>query len=325
MKRINFLVILFLITLSSCYEDYVLDHAYDGIYFPYQISVRTFVVGEGMKIDVGASLAGVRTNNRDRSIEFEVDESLINSSTLALMQGGAGYIKKAVDKVSELKLLPRDYYSISNSNIITIKKGEHSGRVTIIPDSVNFLSDLACLNATYALPLRIINADADSIPPEKSYTIIGLKYENMLFGNYWHGGVTIEKDAQGNVIDTITYYTQIPSSNSLAWSLTTISPYSVATNGVSNKSGSNKQEFEIIIHNGDISISSLPGSTYTVQPDGESYYNQSKLLQNRKLFLNYKYQNNLGNWCYAKDTLTFRNRIRDGVNEWQDENPAHYD
>ena len=26
----------------------------------------------------------------------------------------------------------------------------------------------------------------------------------------------------------------------------------------------------------------------------------------------------------VKDVLSFRNRIRDGVNEWQDENPAHY-
>jgi len=48
------------------------------------------------------------------------------------------------------------------------------------------------------------------------------------------------------------------------------------------------------------------------------------LLQNRKIFLNYKYKDAAGNWCHAQDTLTFRNRIRDGVNEWQDENPANY-
>jgi hypothetical protein len=48
------------------------------------------------------------------------------------------------------------------------------------------------------------------------------------------------------------------------------------------------------------------------------------LLQNRKILLNYKYVNAAGNTCYAKDTLTFRNRVRDGVNEWQDENPANY-
>jgi len=68
----------------------------------------------------------------------------------------------------------------------------------------------------------------------------------------------------------------------------------------------------------------MPGATYQVQPEGTSTYNQAKLLQNRKIFLNYKYQVASGNWCYATDTLTFRNRIRDGVNEWQDENPENY-
>ena len=42
------------------------------------------------------------------------------------------------------------------------------------------------------------------------------------------------------------------------------------------------------------------------------------------IFLKYKYQDATGNWCHAQDTLTFRNRMRDGVNEWQDENPLHY-
>jgi hypothetical protein len=68
----------------------------------------------------------------------------------------------------------------------------------------------------------------------------------------------------------------------------------------------------------------MTGATFAVEADGASTYNQAKLLQNRKIFLNYKYKNAAGNWCYAKDTLTFRNRIRDGVNEWQDENPNNY-
>ena len=32
-----------------------------------------------------------------------------------------------------------------------------------------------------------------------------------------------------------------------------------------------------------------------------------------------------GTFTVVRDTLTFRNRIRDGVNEWQDENPKNYD
>lgn len=55
-----------------------------------------------------------------------------------------------------------------------------------------------------------------------------------------------------------------------------------------------------------------------------SGYNNAKLLQDRKIFLNYSFANVDGTKSVVTDTLTFRNRIRDGVNEWQDENPEHY-
>jgi len=62
-----------------------------------------------------------------------------------------------------------------------------------------------------------------------------------------------------------------------------------------------------------------------ITPDGESTYNNTKLLQERKLILKYKFTNTVNTFTYhCTDTLTFRNRIRDGVNEWQDENPSHY-
>ncbi len=42
--------------MVSCYDDYIKDFDYTTVYFPYQIDVRTFVVGEGMKIEIGADL-----------------------------------------------------------------------------------------------------------------------------------------------------------------------------------------------------------------------------------------------------------------------------
>jgi len=146
----------------------------------------------------------------------------------------------------------------------------------------------------------------------------------MLFGNYLHGGVTVEKDALGTVIAEKKYYTTIPSPDSKAWVLKTIEPFASVTNGVTDLSSSPKDELKITLSGGNITVSSVAGATYTVEPDGPSTYNQAKLLQNRKIFLNYKFQNAAGNWCYATDTLTFRNRIRDGVNEWQDEKRANY-
>ena len=54
MKKI-LIIVLFQIAVASCYDDYLKDYDYASIYFPNQIAVRSFVVGEGMKIEVGAA------------------------------------------------------------------------------------------------------------------------------------------------------------------------------------------------------------------------------------------------------------------------------
>ncbi|HEX8038236.1 MAG TPA: DUF1735 domain-containing protein [Chryseosolibacter sp.] len=324
MKKILMLLI-FGVGLGACYDDYILDYEYDAIYFPYQIDVRTFVVGEGMKINFGVALGGVRENTRDRIVKYQLDNSLISPATYAMMQGSSStYIKNSVG--AELKLLPSDYYTLSDATQMVIKKGEHSGTVTLTPDSVAFLSDPETLTATYAMPIRIVSseADADSVIATKDYAVIGLKYESMLFGNYWHGGVTIEKDPSGTPVDTILYYTTIPSPEAKVWRLSTVEPFALTIDGVSDISSSGKPEMKLTVNGGDIQVSAVPGATFQVEPDGASVFNQPKLLQDRKIFLSYKYVNANGNTCYASDTLTFRNRIRDGINEWQDENPSHY-
>jgi len=325
MKKILMILILG-VAVSACYDDYILDYEYDAIYFPYQQDVRTFVVGEGMKIKFGVALGGVRENTRDRIVSYQLDNSLISPATLAMMQGSsASYIKNSVG--SELKLLPPDYYTLSDDSKFTIKKGEHSGTVTLTPDSAAFLADPETLMATYAIPLRIVStdADADSVLQEKNYAVIGLKYENMLFGNYWHGGMTIVRDPSGNPIDTILYYTTIPSPEAKIWKLATVEPLALTSNGVSDISSSAQPEMKITLEGGSVVVSAVAGATFQVEPDGPSTFNQAKLLQDRKILLNYKYQDASGNWYHATDTLTFRNCIRDGVNEWQDENPGNYD
>lgn len=324
MKKI-IAVLIMIVALSACYEDYILDFEYDGIYFPYQLDVRTFVVGEGMKINFGVALGGVRDNVRDRVVNYQMDNSLISEQTLQQMQGSsATYIKTAMAQVSELKLMPAGYYTLSDNAKIVIKKDEYTGVVTVKPDSAKFLSDPAAINPVYALGMRITSADADTVIETKDYAVVAFKYESKLFGNYWHGGVTIEKDQAGAVVEETKYYTTIPSPEAKIWQLTTVAPFELTANGVSEVSSSSKPEMKITLNGGNVVISAMPGAKYQVLPDGESTYNQAKLLQDRKVYLNYKYLNDDNNWCYAKDTLTFRNRIRDGINEWRDENPANY-
>jgi hypothetical protein len=318
-------ILLVAATITSCYDNYIKDFDYDSIYIPLQLDVRTFVVGEGMKFDVGVELGGVRENNRDRIVSYQLDNNLITPAALQLMKGGQAYIAAAVAPVTKLLPLPSGYFTMSNTSQFIIKKGDHTARITIRPDSAKFLSDAATINPTYAIGIRVISADADSLLFNRKTEVIGVKYENMLFGSYWHGGVTTVKDPSDvNVLNTIKYYTTIPVSDVKTWLLKTVNPTTVASNGYSDLTSPSGMEFAMSLNGGTVTISSLATGKYAIKPDGASTYNQSKLLQNRKIFLKYKYQDAAGNWYHAQDTLTFRNRMRDGVNEWMDEDPTHY-
>jgi hypothetical protein len=54
----------------SCYEDYVKDYDYDAVTIAYQYNLRSFVVGEGMKFQIGTMLSGVMANTRDRHVDI---------------------------------------------------------------------------------------------------------------------------------------------------------------------------------------------------------------------------------------------------------------
>ena len=327
MKKYLIFLLLSLVAVS-CYEDYIFDYEYTGIYFPYQYDVRTFVVGEGMKIEVGAALGGVRENTMDRTVDFSFDGSLVSAASLYQMQNlSSEYIRTATASVAALELLPATHYTISNASQMVIKEGKHVGTVVVRADSLAFVTDPKSMVATYVLPFRIDEAEADSVVKAKNFNVVAFKYENMLFGKYWHGGATVRLDSVGTIIDTIRYDTQIPTPESKIWVLTTTSPNTVVTNAFSNQASMPNSQLALTLNGGTITLASAPGSTYTFTPDGASTYNQAKLLQERKLYLKYQYTMMVGlktRYCHATDTLTFRNRIRDGINEWQDENPSNY-
>lgn len=322
----KYLVFLLLsIATVSCYDSYIFDYTYTAIYFPYQVDVRTFVVGEGMKIEVGTTLGGVKNNTIDRDVNFILDNSLISPATLYRMQNlSSQYIKDATTPVPALKLLPASYYSLSNSSKMVIKKGQHMGSVVITPDSTAFLNDsLSTIYATYALPFYISTANADSVLKNKRYNVVGVKFENKLFGYYWHGGAAVV-NRPGKSDSTIVYKTTIPVPESKIWVLKTAGPSTLNANGYLDQVTA-KNEMLLTLKGSTVSVSSAPGSTFAVLPDGASTFNNPKLLQERKIFLKYMYLNTVNGFTYhCTDTLTFRNRVRDGISEWQDENPAHY-
>jgi hypothetical protein len=115
------------------------------------------------------------------------------------------------------------------------------------------------------------------------------------------------------------YYTQIPTAEGTPglYTLTTSGAYKVTSNWFHNISGN----MDITCSDGKTLVVSDAEGKIT---DLGSSWNEDKLLQGRKLYLNYKYSNGDGTSTHVTDTLTFRNRIRDGVNEYQDANPEHY-
>jgi hypothetical protein len=309
---------------TSCYDDYVKDFEYNAIYIPMQTDVRTFVVGEGMKFDIGVEIGGIRENTRDRIVTFNVDNSLITPAALARIKGGPSYMSSVSQSVAALLPLPAAYFTLSNNTQFVIKKGEHQGKVTVWADSASFVADPATLIPTYALGISISEADADSLLENKRTEVIGVRYENMLFGNYWHGGsALVNRPALADT--TLNYFTKIPVSESKIWVLKTAGPNSLYANGYLDQV-TGKNEMLLTLSGSNITLSNVTGATWSYTPEGASSYNSARLLQNRKIVLQYSYTDPGNSYTYhCTDTLTFRNRMRDGVNEWYDENPSHYD
>ncbi len=328
MKKILALIVLSIV-MVSCYEEYLLDYPITSIYFPIQQNVRTFVVGEGMKIEVGVSLGGVKQNERDRNVSFVLDPALVTAARLTSMKNSSwGYIKDATTPVATLQQLPSNYYQMTPSTTtMVIKTGWHGGTVVIKADSTNFLNDsLNTRVSTFVLPFRITSADADSILYAKKTSVVGVRFENMLFGNYWHGGAAvINRPLKSDT--TIYYKTTIPTQENLIWTLTTAGPSTLTCNGYyKNTVTAGKKQFSLALKGTKLYLSPVAGATQVFTQDGECTFNNSKLLQERKIILKYKYTETASPFYtyHCTDTLTFRNRIRDGVNEWQDENPSHY-
>ena len=329
MKKILALIVLS-IAMVSCYEEYLLDYPITSIYFALQQDVRTFVVGEGMKFEVGASLGGVRQNTRDRNVSFILDPALITAARLASMKTSSwGYIKNATTPVAALQLLPTTYYQMTPSTTeMVIKSGWHGGTVVIKADSANFLNDsLKTGVSTYVLPFYITSADADTILESKRSNVVGIIFENKLFGNYWHGGAAfVNRPGHPNGDTTYVYKTTIPTQENLIWTLTTAGPTTLTCNGYFKATTSaTAKQLKLVLKGTTIYLSAGSAPTYPFTQEGECSYNNPKLLQDRKIFLKYKYTDGVTGYTYhCTDTLTFRNRIRDGINEWQDENPDHY-
>ena len=313
---------------AACYPDYVGDYEVVAAGFANQSDVRSVVVGEGMSFSTGVALGGVISNDSDRKVSFSTDYSLVDDDLLAGFKVHTfTYIQELTKDMTSLEPLPAGMYTLTTDGkpgVAVIKAGTHLGQIKVTLDSASFLSDVANVKPRYVLPLRLTSADGCSLMDGRETTCIGVRYECLLFGNWWHGGVTVVTDASGNEVETISYPTEVPQADTKVWSLTTVAPYSVTANAIGSElNGSAARMTLTLSPDGKVTVGGVEGQSVIPEPDGDSYYNAPRLLQDRKIYLRYKYVSG-GLTYHATDTLTFRNRIRDGVNEWQDENQENY-
>lgn len=313
---------------AGCYEDYAGDYDTIACGFANQTDVRSLIVGEGMEFSTGVALAGTINNDEDRIVKISTDLSLVGSGTLSQMKNHTfSYISTLMKKVSAIDELPAAVYSLESDGgrpgYVTIKKGSHLGIINVKVDSLAFF-ETDRLYPHSVIPLRISEARGCEIIEGRDYSVIGVRYENMLFGNYWHGG-SMDVEEGGETVERIDYHCTVPQADSKVWTLTTVAPFALTANAVSNgNNGSAAQMKLTLLPDDSIEIEPVAGASYEVTADGESYFDRSKLLQDRKIILNYKYSSGTKTY-HAHDTLYFRNRIRDGVNEWQDSDSSKYE
>lgn len=343
MKKKFIILALSACALVSCYGDYTGDYEFSAAFTPYQYDLRTFVYGEDVQLSFTAALAGIVNNEKTRAVDMEIDNTLLTADLSVfdtsgesapfsaidglLGKGGVGlvsqdYVTNEVKAagITELQALPEEYFTASVEK--AFKRGRHTAKISLKPTSAMF-EDAKMLAPYYALGFAIRNADVDSILVDRSFQIMVLKVENRFWGNWYHGGRRIvRKNTDASVVSDTRYDRVLPQADSKTYTLTTEGFNSVLTNKLSNQAGSLRLTFaddntvEVEDVSGTREIREIPGSP--------SHHNGAKLIQDREIYLNYAWSNNDGTTTYVTDTLAFRNRIRDGINEWQDENTENY-
>lgn len=305
-----------LLLATGCYEDYVKDFDKTGVFVAYQYNLRTFVLDEGEQFKFTVALGGVMSNEEDRKVSLVAAPSLLNGAVTYLkdpnkVSGEYVATAFAASDITELTLLPSSYYTIDGMDGLTIRKGWHTASI-VLKATDQMRNDPKVFAPYYAVAFKIVDADVDEIVPGKNFGVVAVKCENRFFGSWSHSCKIVETDASGAVVET--RYIPYATTDGNAYSLTTVNGEKVTCDKVAGET----REMTLTFDGDEITVSSQDGVT------GMGRFNGAKLLQDRKLYLEYSYANEAGNTVTVIDTLSFRNRYRDGVNEWQDENPENY-
>jgi len=284
------------VVMVSCenyfYDDYINDFDYTAVYFPNQDLERSFVYGEFNHIQVAVQLGGKRENTEEEWVNFEIDESM------------------AVD--DHLTLLPESYYTLSDAEQFVILPGDLGGEISL---SVTEEFFQRADTTSYYLPFRLLSSSLDTILESKASMVLLLNMETRGFGHYYHNGV-MQIDSIGGSSTTIAYHQEEPVTNEINnWELTSHAKDTLLSNGIGDRKASvTDYSFLLSIHSDNtVGITASQASEWKVMENGVSVYNPEK----HEFYLNYAFNDADGNNYAVSDTLIFRNRVLDGVNQWK--------
>jgi len=304
------------------------DYLYQSIFFPYQMPIRTVILGDEAVGDntidregaftIGVTMGGVYENNKDREITVayapELAENIINEAS-----------------GDTLELLPETYYDAefteSGTDNVTIPSGELSGKSRVVL-SETFFQDPLTTDFHYVIPLRIIDAGSDTIlsgipasgqdnpdprnPADwniipKDYTLFGIRYVNETHGTYLYRG-----QRKNVATDEITSYSERFLTDN---PLTMLSTASLSENIMGHAAGLATDEsfsMHLTFDHGSqsVSVSQVDSTTANVNGTGSYFtkdeseseaYNSNK---HRTIYLEYTYVE--GTDTYAvNDSLVF--------------------
>ena len=333
MKKIIILFSVITTIVFSCKnaENDFPDFDYTTGYFPNQYPVRTIILGNYIydnsndnnhKFVISAAMGGVYKNKKDRVFTFIVDESLCED---AFFSNG-----------DEIRILPDNYYQLSDPGKIVIPSGKESGGVEVQLTEA-FFNDPLSIKNTYVLPLRLtsvtdidsllhgraVRLDADrriqshwEILP-KDFTMFAVKFINPYDGSYLHHGSSTVRDASGTTVENTTYRAQYVEQNEV-WRLTTVSRTGVSLTGTFKSSlmtGFFQMQLNFTSDNYlasggvDCVIEAVEGSPYTITGTGKYTIGTEEFGGQKRDAINITYTISDGNYTYtATDVLVYRNR-----------------
>lgn len=220
-----------IICLTSCYEDFVSDNEVTSIGFALSNPLRT-VVANRDPIYVGVSIGGKREVDLNDWASFEIDETLLE---------GTGF-----------KILPNDYYTLSNQNTFTVRKKNLPVADVRIDFTEKFFQDENSLGQYYAIPFKVTDSSLDQIREGAETSVVAIKYISSFSGSYYLIGSVKEINKDGTPIEGIenkTYGNNIDIIKSPICTVTTLAKNKVLRHGIAEIISDDMYSLELTIEN----------------------------------------------------------------------------